>query len=338
MSLLELRGIGMEFGAIRALAEIDYAVAAGEIVCLIGDNGAGKSTLVKIIAGNFSADARDHAFRGASGAVPRTGACTQRRHQGGLSGSGTRRHGRRPLWSDGGAGCSARGGGEGSAWQVIDLPLLDPLFSFIATEAAIYRLTGEVRERTGSRSETTSPRNVFRTKDGRYIGTSASIQAMAERLFRAIGREILVDLPDTQMGLAQMHNVIPRLSVTPGGLRSPAPALGEHTAERASLGSTARRSKGSRTRASSASSVTCRDGFNIAGVALAAIRAGYRQALCRRGGQARRRCDHPRSRRQRCRLRERAGANSGAGGGRDRLAVRGRCRGPHQSAPAPGGA
>ena len=69
---------------------------------------------------------------------------------------------------------------KGGRGQVIDLPLLDPLFSFIATEAAIYRLTGVVRERTGSRSETTSPRNVFRTKDGRYIGISASIQAMAE--------------------------------------------------------------------------------------------------------------------------------------------------------------
>jgi len=42
---------------------------------------------------------------------------------------------------------------KGSAGQVIDLPLLDPLFSFIATEAAIYRLTDTVRERTGSRSE-----------------------------------------------------------------------------------------------------------------------------------------------------------------------------------------
>src|ERR1700680_61050 len=61
---------------------------------------------------------------------------------------------------------------EGGAGQVIDLPLLDPLFSFIATEAPIYRLTGERRERTGSRSETTSPRNVFRTKDDRYIGLS----------------------------------------------------------------------------------------------------------------------------------------------------------------------
>src|SRR5207302_1648342 len=69
---------------------------------------------------------------------------------------------------------------EGGAGQIIDLPLLDPLFSFIATEAPIYHLTGQIRPRTGSRSETTSPRNVFRTKDGRYIGISASIQAMAE--------------------------------------------------------------------------------------------------------------------------------------------------------------
>src|ERR1700726_2389652 len=53
----------------------------------------------------------------------------------------------------------------GGTGQVIDLPLLDPLFSFIATEAPIHRLTGQVRTRTGSRSETTSPRNGVRTKD-----------------------------------------------------------------------------------------------------------------------------------------------------------------------------
>src|SRR3974390_1900450 len=53
MALLELRGIGMEYGAIRALAEVDYTVAPGEIVGRVGDAGGGKSTLVKIIAGNF---------------------------------------------------------------------------------------------------------------------------------------------------------------------------------------------------------------------------------------------------------------------------------------------
>jgi crotonobetainyl-CoA:carnitine CoA-transferase CaiB-like acyl-CoA transferase len=46
-----------------------------------------------------------------------------------------------------------------------------------------------------------------------------------------IAREILVDLPDTEMGQLPMHNVIPRLSATPGRLRRPAPGLGEHTAE-----------------------------------------------------------------------------------------------------------
>ena len=44
-------------------------------------------------------------------------------------------------------------------------------------------------------------------------------------------REILVDLPDEQIARLPMHNVIPRLSQSPGRLRLPAPALGEHTAE-----------------------------------------------------------------------------------------------------------
>jgi simple sugar transport system ATP-binding protein len=56
MTLLELRGIGMEYGAIRALTEIDYTVAPGEIVGLIGDNGAGKSTLVKALSGALRPD------------------------------------------------------------------------------------------------------------------------------------------------------------------------------------------------------------------------------------------------------------------------------------------
>jgi crotonobetainyl-CoA:carnitine CoA-transferase CaiB-like acyl-CoA transferase len=46
-----------------------------------------------------------------------------------------------------------------------------------------------------------------------------------------LAREILVDVPDGQIGRVPMHNIIPRLSVTPGRLRQPAPSLGEHTAE-----------------------------------------------------------------------------------------------------------
>lgn len=53
MALLELQGVGKEFGAIRALCDVSLSVEPGEVVGLMGDNGAGKSTLVKIIAGNF---------------------------------------------------------------------------------------------------------------------------------------------------------------------------------------------------------------------------------------------------------------------------------------------
>src|ERR1700722_1623408 len=95
---------------------------------------------------------------------------------------------------------------EGGAGQVIDLPLIDPLFSFIATEAPIYNLTKAIRPRTGSRSETTSPRNVFRTKDDRYIGISASIQAMSERLFRAIGAEHMITDPRFRTNTDRVKN------------------------------------------------------------------------------------------------------------------------------------
>jgi crotonobetainyl-CoA:carnitine CoA-transferase CaiB-like acyl-CoA transferase len=44
-------------------------------------------------------------------------------------------------------------------------------------------------------------------------------------------RQILVDVPDEELGSLTMHNVVPRLSATPGVLRRPAPKLGEHTRE-----------------------------------------------------------------------------------------------------------
>lgn len=45
------------------------------------------------------------------------------------------------------------------------------------------------------------------------------------------GREAIVEMEDPDLGALPMHNVIPRLSATPGALRRPAPGLGEHTTE-----------------------------------------------------------------------------------------------------------
>jgi crotonobetainyl-CoA:carnitine CoA-transferase CaiB-like acyl-CoA transferase len=44
-------------------------------------------------------------------------------------------------------------------------------------------------------------------------------------------RGVIVEAPDAEVGSVLMHNVIPRLSDTPGKLRHPAPALGQHTRE-----------------------------------------------------------------------------------------------------------
>ena len=191
-----------------------------------------------------------------------------------------------------------RPGGNG---QVIDLPLYDPLFALLGPQAANFRLTGETRKATGSRSSNSAPRNAYRCRDGKFVSLSGSTQSMAERIFNAIGRpdlildprfrtnadrlnnvaaldeviggfiagfdqselvalmekaevtvgpiydigqimvdphvverEILADYPDAEIGSLPMHHVVPRMSVTPGSIRYPAPRLGEHN--RALLG------------------------------------------------------------------------------------------------------
>jgi crotonobetainyl-CoA:carnitine CoA-transferase CaiB-like acyl-CoA transferase len=187
---------------------------------------------------------------------------------------------------------------NGGRGQVIDLSLLDSIFSILGPEAAIHKLTGRIRKRVGSASESTSPRNVYATKDGGWVAISASTQTMTERLFAAIGRAdlnenpdfktnaerikrrrevdaivggwinertlaeniaffeeagvtaapvydigqfledphvqergIVFEAPDDEMGEVPMHAVVPRLSGTPGALRTPAPKVGQHNEE-----------------------------------------------------------------------------------------------------------
>ena len=44
-------------------------------------------------------------------------------------------------------------------------------------------------------------------------------------------REAIVELEDKDIGSVPMHNIVPRLSGSPGGFRYPAPRVGEHTAD-----------------------------------------------------------------------------------------------------------
>ena len=187
----------------------------------------------------------------------------------------------------------ARATGRG---QVIDVSLFEPIFSVLEPQMANYKLSRRVKQRTGSRSTNTAPRNAYQTKDGGWVGLSSSTQAMYVKLVKSIGRpeladdpkfrtntdrlkhldeidgivrdaiakltmeealaqfdrdgvtigpvmntaqletdryvaerEALIEVPDDDMpdGWLPMHGDVPRLSLTPGILRNPAPKLGQ---------------------------------------------------------------------------------------------------------------
>lgn len=183
--------------------------------------------------------------------------------------------------------------------QLVDLSLFESLYSLMGPVAAVFDATGEAPARTGNRSPTSAPRNIYRTGDERWLAISATTQAMFRRLATAIdrpdmltderfvdnaarlrnideldeaitthlaartlaaglaeltaagvtatavediaglvdsdyfaSRRVLVHGP-TRDGTAgiRMHEVVPRLSATPGAVRIPAPDLGQHNEE-----------------------------------------------------------------------------------------------------------
>src|SRR5258708_30431864 len=109
-------------------------------------------------------------------------------------------------------------GGPGGG---MDLPLFDPLFSVLGPQAANYKLTGEVKVRTGSRSTNAAPRNVYETKDGHFVCLSASTQGMAERVLVKIGRPELVKDPRFATNIERVKNGIELDAIIAGFITAP---------------------------------------------------------------------------------------------------------------------
>jgi branched-chain amino acid transport system ATP-binding protein len=64
MGIIEVKEVTKYFGGLRALYNISFTLAVGEILGLIGPNGAGKTTLFNIIAGTFPPTSGSVRFNG----------------------------------------------------------------------------------------------------------------------------------------------------------------------------------------------------------------------------------------------------------------------------------
>ncbi|WP_284988988.1 sugar ABC transporter ATP-binding protein [Arthrobacter sp. efr-133-TYG-120] len=63
---LEVVGLTKSFPGVRALDNVSFTVARGEVHSLVGENGAGKSTLIKLLTGVYTPDSGDIRINGKS--------------------------------------------------------------------------------------------------------------------------------------------------------------------------------------------------------------------------------------------------------------------------------
>ncbi len=66
MALLDISGLTRNFGGLRAVSNLSFTVATGEILGLIGPNGSGKTTIFNLITGFISHTAGDIRLNNAS--------------------------------------------------------------------------------------------------------------------------------------------------------------------------------------------------------------------------------------------------------------------------------
>ena len=81
----------------------------------------------------------------------------------------------------------------GGPGQMIDLSIYEPIFWILGPQAAVYDQLGVVQGRTGNRAPFTAPRNAYRSRDGVWLGLSASSQSTAERTVRLVGRPDMIE-------------------------------------------------------------------------------------------------------------------------------------------------
>ncbi|MGO3326621.1 CaiB/BaiF CoA transferase family protein [Gordonia sp. (in: high G+C Gram-positive bacteria)] len=79
--------------------------------------------------------------------------------------------------------------------EVVDVALYEPLMFIIGDMFLKYTALGEVQQRIGNSTGAASPRGIYQAGDGKYLSIAASNQAIAARLFAAMGRPEVIEDP-----------------------------------------------------------------------------------------------------------------------------------------------
>lgn len=79
--------------------------------------------------------------------------------------------------------------------QYIDASLIESLLQIVGPQPMRYEELDDIEKRSGNQSTSSAPRNVYETKDERWVALAASSQPLAMRVFDAIGRPDLKDEP-----------------------------------------------------------------------------------------------------------------------------------------------
>ena len=91
--------------------------------------------------------------------------------------------------------------------QVIDLALYETLLTLLGPQVVNYDQLGIIQERAGSRLPFTAPRNIYRTRDGKFISVGGSAQSIFERICQALEIPDLPKDPRFADNRARLKNV-----------------------------------------------------------------------------------------------------------------------------------
>ena len=91
--------------------------------------------------------------------------------------------------------------------EVVDVALYEPLMFIVGDMFLKYTALGEIQQRIGNSTGAASPRGIYETADGRFLSIAASNQAIAARLFAAMGRPEVIEDPRYATNAARLeHN------------------------------------------------------------------------------------------------------------------------------------